>query len=167
MSVEPSDIGAQSGLAEVYFYCRRFDDALREFPKQLEIGRDSSKVYWDLGDTYFAQGRYRDALAMYEKSGREVPGWAWAALGSRTQALQQIEARRAEVAAGTADDWTYWQLAQLSTSLGLHSDAIAWLERLYEQRSGMLVYLKVQPNFDPLRAEPRFQALLKKVGLAG
>ena len=165
MSVEPSNIGYQSGIAEVYLYCRRFDDALREFPRQFQLGGDSSKVYWDLAETYFGQGRYRDALTMYEKSRRPVPGWAYAALGSRTQALQEIEARQAEVAAGKADEWTYWNLAQLNTSLGKRAEAIAWLERLYEERSGLVVYLKVQPHFDPLRAEPRFQALMKKIGL--
>jgi len=165
MSVEPSNLGLQSGIAEVYFYCRRFDDALREFPKQF--GGDSSKVYWDLAETYFAQGRYREALTLYEQSRRPVPGWAYAALGSRKQALQEIEARQADVVAGKADEWTYWDLARLYTSLGKRAEAIAWLERLYEERSGLVVYLKVQPHFDPLRAEPRFQALLKKAGLAG
>jgi len=164
MSVAPSDLGFQSGIGEVYFYCRRFDDALREFPKQLG---DSSKINWDLAETYFARRQYRDALALYEQSGRPVPGWAYAALGSRKQALDEIEARQADVVAGKADEWTYWDLARLYTSLGKRAEAIAWLERLYEERSGLVVYLKVQPHFDPLRAEPRFQALLKEVGLTG
>ena len=165
MSVEPSDMGFQSGIAEVYFNCHRFDDALREYSKQFD--GDSSKVSWDLAETYFAQGRYRDALTMYEQSHRPVPGWAYAALGSRTQALQEIDARQADVAAGKADEWTYWDLARLYTSVGKRAEAIGCLERLYEERSGLVVYLKVQPLFDPLRAEPRFQALLTKVGLTG
>jgi hypothetical protein len=58
-----------------------------------------------------------------------------------------------------------WTLARLYTSLGEPAEAITWLERMYERRDPMLVYLKVKPHLDPLRGEPRFQALLKKVGL--
>jgi serine/threonine-protein kinase len=64
-------------------------------------------------------------------------------------------------------DWTYWTLAKHYVSVDKHAEATGWLERMYEEGSGMLVYLKVEPHFDPLRGEPRFQALMRKVGLAG
>ena len=84
---------------------------------------------------------------------------------NRTQALQEIAALQAQVEPGKSTDWTYWTLAKLHTSLGERAEAITWLERMYEKRSGLLVYLKVEPHFDPLRGEPRFQALMEKVGL--
>jgi serine/threonine-protein kinase len=52
-------------------------------------------------------------------------------------------------------------------SVDKHAEATGWLERMYNEGSGLLVYLKVEPHFDPLRGEPRFQALMRKVGLAG
>jgi serine/threonine-protein kinase len=56
-------------------------------------------------------------------------------------------------------------LARMYTSLGERAEAITWLERSYEERGGMVIYLKVDPHFDTLRGEPRFQGLLKKIGL--
>jgi len=165
MAVEPESIVYQSGIGEIYHYCRLFDDALRETRNGFNVREDSSHVYWDLAETYFDQGQYRTALVMYEKSGDPAPGWAYAALGSRTQALQEIAALQAQVEPGKSNDWTYWTLAKLHTSLGERAEAITWLERMYEKRSGLLVYLKVEPHFDPLRGEPRFQALMEKVGL--
>ena len=168
LALAPESAPYQSGIGEIDHYCRRFDDALREFRNLFNVRRaDSSQVYWDLADTYFDQGQYRTALATFEKSGEPAPAWAYAALGARTPALREIDSLEAQIARGESDDWTHWTLAKLCVSVGNHAAAIGWLERMYEERRGLLVYLKVEPHFDPLRAEPRFQALMKKVGLTG
>jgi serine/threonine-protein kinase len=166
MVSEPGSAQYQSGIAEIYMNCRRYDDALREFQKVLELKSDSGNVYWNMGETYFHQGQYRTALAMYEKMPHSPPpGWAYVPLGSRKQALRQISAMRAAWARGESKSWSPWMLARLYTSLGEPAEALTWLERAYESRNGMVVYLKVDPHFDALRGEPRFQAVLKKVGL--
>ncbi len=56
----------------------------------------------------------------------------------------------------------FW-LALVSAGLGEHDEAIALLEQAADQRQGMLVLLNMYPVFDPLRSDPRFQALLKKM----
>jgi TolB-like protein len=73
----------QSGLAEVYAFCRHYDEAIREFEKNLDLVSDSLLTTFNIGDAYFYQGNYAQALAMYEKSGWPVPGWAYASLGRR------------------------------------------------------------------------------------
>jgi tetratricopeptide (TPR) repeat protein len=165
MALAPESVVYQSGIGEIDHYCRHFDDALREFRNGFIVRGDSSHIYWDLAETYFDQGQYRMALAMYETSGDPPPGWAYAALGSRKQALREIASLEGQIGQRKSDEWTYWTLAKLCVSLGNHAEAIGWLERMYEERNGLLVYLKVEPHFDPLRGEPRFQALIKKVGL--
>jgi len=154
----------QSGLAEVYFNCRRYERAIDEFEKALPLARDSDAIYRDIGDAYFFQGKYTTALASYRKA-RWVPGWAYVPLGDRQRALAQIDTLTRRWAAGRAAPYEPYLLAKLYTSLGDRDQAITWLERLYGARTGLVVYLKVQPHFDPLRGEPRFQALLKKAGL--
>jgi TolB-like protein/Flp pilus assembly protein TadD len=156
----------QSGLAEVYLYCRRYDEAIREFGKALDLVRDSAGIYFNLGDAYFHQRQYAKALTMYEKSRRPPPGWIYVALGSQQEARAQIGTLKAVWARGEGNGLTTWNLARLHTTLGEREEAITWLERTYEGRHGMVVYLKVHPHFDSLRGEPRFQALLKKVRLA-
>jgi len=164
MFLEPSSSYYQAGIAEVYLQCRRYDEALREFQKALDLGRDSANVYWNLGEAYFHQGQYQNALTMYGKMGHRPPGWAYVPLGSRTAALQQIDSLRAKWAR-EPNGWDSWMLARLYTSLGNPTEAIGWLERAYEMRSGIVVYLKVEPHFDPIRGEPRFHTLLKEIGL--
>jgi tetratricopeptide (TPR) repeat protein len=161
----PGVAGYQSGLAEVDLYCRRYDEATREFTKALDLGRAPANVYFNLGDIYFYQGQYAKARTMYEKTASK-PGWAYVPLGSRTEARRQVSTLLATWARGDAKPWTAWTLARLYTTLGDREQALGWLERAYEARDGMVVYLKVYPHFDPLRGEPRFQRLLREIGLA-
>jgi len=157
----------QSGLAEVHLHCRRYDDAVREFGKTLALVRDSSGVYVNMGDAHFYGGRYEEALAMYARSSRPTPGWAYVPLGERRPAREQVDSLTAVLARREGNPFTPVMLARLHTTLGEREQALAWLERLYEQGSWVIVYLRVHPHFDPLRGEPRFQALLRKARLDG
>jgi hypothetical protein len=49
--------------------------------------------------------------------------------------------------------------------LGDNDEAFVWFERAYEEQSNILIYIKVSPWFDPLRSDPRFQDLVRRVGL--
>jgi serine/threonine-protein kinase len=157
----------QSGLAEVYLFCRRYDDAIREFEKNLDLVRDSLSTTTNIGDAYFYQGKYAQALATYESARWPVPGWAYAALDRREDARKWIATSEAEWARGGAPVWVAWNLARTYATLGERAEALTWLERTYDANGGFVVYLKVHPQFDSLRGEPRFQSLLRKVGLAG
>ncbi len=54
--------------------------------------------------------------------------------------------------------------ALLSAMIGETKEAMTWLERAYEERDPLLVLAKVNPNLDPLRSDPRFQDLLRRIG---
>ncbi len=56
-------------------------------------------------------------------------------------------------------------IATIHAALGEKDLAFEWLQKAYEDRSGWLVYLKIDPMFDPLRSDPRFTDLLRRVGL--
>ena len=155
----------QSGLAEVHLYCGHYDAAIRELGRTLDLVRDSASTYFLLGDAHFYQGRYAEALVMYERSRRPPPGWAYAALGREREARARIDTLTAQWARGEADGFTAWHLARTHTSLGERSQAITWLERSYASGHGLVVYLKVHPHFAPLRGDPRYRALLRKVRL--
>jgi len=60
-----------------------------------------------------------------------------------------------------------YHLAGIYAALGEKDKALDWLERAADERSPLIVYLKVDPQFEKLRSEPRFAALLKRMGLAG
>ncbi len=155
----------QSGLAEVHLYCRQYGLAIAEFERTLPLVRDSGGVYFLIGDAYYFDGQFAKARAFYAKTPWPVPGWAEVALGTPGPARAQIVELSARWARGQADAFTAWTLARLHASLLEKEAALTWLERSHASGHGMVLYLKVQPQFDMLRAEPRFQALLQKVGL--
>ncbi|MBA3560642.1 MAG: protein kinase [Gemmatimonadaceae bacterium] len=156
----------QSGLAEIYLYCRRYDDAIREFEKNLVLVRDSMHAYFLIGDAYFYKGQYTQALSMYEKSRWPVPAWAYVSLGRLEEARKWIVTSNAEWARGGAPAYVAWNLARSYASLGEREQALKWLEQTYDMKGGFVVYLKMHPQFDSLRGEPRFQRLLQNIGLA-
>ena len=78
------------------------------------------------------------------------------------EVLEDWEARWAQ---GDAERMILLDIAAIYAALGEKDQALDWLERAHEARSDMLVYLKVTPVFYPLHEEPRFQALLKEMGL--
>jgi hypothetical protein len=56
-------------------------------------------------------------------------------------------------------------MAEIFAQLGRKDEAFAWLEKAYEERSFLMMYLKVAPKLDPLRSDPRYADLLRRVGL--
>jgi serine/threonine-protein kinase len=102
---------------------------------------------------------------MYRASGRVVPGWARVPLGIRRDARAQADSLEAAWAGGAGPRFLPFTLARLHASLGERERALAWLERTHEAREGLIVYVGVDPHFDALRGEPRFRALLRRVGL--
>jgi TolB-like protein/Flp pilus assembly protein TadD len=162
---DPRDPDWQAGVGEVYFFCRRYQDAIHEFEKTLPVARDSAPIYRKIAEAYFFQRNYATALAYYEKT-KWVPGWAHVPLGGRQRALAQVDTLEAQWDRRAGGQLIApFNLARLYTALGEREKALTTLERLRDAHAGGLVYLKVDPHLDPLREESRFQALLKKVGL--
>jgi tetratricopeptide (TPR) repeat protein len=83
-------------------------------------------------------------------------------LGDRDGALQ-LAARLRLIA--TQENVPAYQFALLYSGLGDVDQAIGWLEKAYQQREDFLLYLKVEPLFEGLRSDQRFQALQRRVGL--
>ncbi|HTG62860.1 MAG TPA: tetratricopeptide repeat protein, partial [Terriglobia bacterium] len=124
-----------------------------------------------LGLAYEQMGKYEESIAAFEKavsgSGRNpVPlaamAHAYARAGRRREATEILNelrqlAREAYVS-------PYW-FALLHTGLGEKEAAFEWLEREYVARDVWLVWLKREPRFDVLRSDPRFEHLLRCIGL--
>ena len=95
-----------------------------------------------------------------EPLGQGWLGWALGLVGQRQEALTilgDLERRRSESYVGGT------LLAWVCLGLGDHDQAISWLERAAEERDGLYTWLIALFVFDPLRSDPRFQALLKKM----
>jgi len=161
---------AHVSLGYAYYFARDYDRAIDECGKALEMDKYSTFAYRNLGLAYLQQGKLEKAIAALSKavtfsSGglafEAYLGFAYAHAGRQTEALetlaslQEISKKRYVSA---------YQFAMIYLGLGETGKAVEWLEKAFEERSGFLPFLKVEPTLDPLRADLRFQELLRKVG---
>jgi Flp pilus assembly protein TadD len=139
--------------------------------KTIELDSNFWLAYLLLGKIYFNKGKYPEAIAEFSKAtelsgGNSEPismtGYAWAMAGDPAKAravlkeLKSLSSQR--YVPGTS-------LAALCYAVGEKGEAFTWLEQAYEDRDLRLSQLKVEPKWDAMRSEPRFVAILKRIGL--
>jgi serine/threonine protein kinase/tetratricopeptide (TPR) repeat protein len=137
LEMDPKFALAHGALAEVYIQKRAYAQALEEYNAVKAITGDTSDLRASLGYLYAVSGRPRAALQLVDELGR----------------------RRGPEAAAPGS------LAVVYAALGQKDLAFAWLDKAYAERDAWLVFLKVEPKFDNLRSDPRFDMLLRRTGL--
>lgn len=156
----------------ILFHAHRYDEALRELRSVLAVHPDHTAARWLLGFALIGSGRSVEAIPALEEVAsvmRRSPGslellaTAYARSGRRTEAVRlvdELKRRRQEgyVPAGA--------FVNPCLALGDYDEAFVWLERAYREESNILQFLKVHPFFDPVRDDPRFADLVRRVGLA-
>jgi TolB-like protein/Tfp pilus assembly protein PilF len=155
----------------ILFNARRYDEAIGELRSVLAVHPDYATAYWFLGYTLIAKGQSEEAISVLEKTvslmdrspgSLEFLATAYAHAGRRREALRLINElkQRRKTSYVSAD-----ALVDPYLALGDYDEAFVWLERAYQEKSGGLQYLKVDPFFDPVRKDPRFADLQHRVGL--
>ncbi len=171
--LDPLSLVAHANLGVIAFFGRQWDQAIRHMNATLELDRDFSTAHWGLGLVYEQQRRYQDAAAQFERA-MAIAGRGTNALASLGH-LYGVSGRRADAEAvlrelleraQTRRLYSY-QVALVYAGLGRRDDAFKWLERAYDERATLLSYLKMDPRFDALRDDARFEALLRRMHLAG
>ena len=167
--LDPLSPGVNATVGYVLTSARRYDQAILALNKAIELDRAYPYTYLFFGHTYAAQGKYGEAVAAYTKAvefGLDTSptqvylGAAAAHAGDRPRALAVLGRLRSGKERSSPAE-----LAILLTALGEREQAFASLEDAYRARDIQLQYLGVEPGFDPLRSDPRFQDLVRRVGL--
>jgi serine/threonine-protein kinase len=152
-------------LGELYLMKGQEEEALEEARKSLELNPDFPIGWLILGRAYVAKRMYEEAIAAHQKLAEIQPRRRFA-LG-RTYALagQMDEARKilAELEKEEATPFAALGLAKLYTALGEKDEAFRWLA--YETPHGHFPWVRVSPWSVPLRDDPRFDELLRKMNL--
>ena len=170
--VDPLSLPASLNLGWQYQWSRQYDLAIEVQRKVLEMERDFEQAHWVLGLAYEGKGMVEDATAEFEKaillSGRNpvyvaILGHAYAIDGRKVEAMGV----RAELEEQSKRRYVspYW-MATLHVGLGDKDQAFQWLEKAYEERSGGLIWIGVDPRMDSLRSDPRFAVLARRIGLS-
>jgi tetratricopeptide (TPR) repeat protein len=172
----PMSARFELGMAEVYLYSGRYDEALKAADRALAIDLRSGGAYLTKAYVYGEQRAYAKAVAAAERSialgfdvhGRAFLGYVYAKSGRRPQALSIVDTLQQQwrdARGRLTDPDVAIGIAQVYAGLGEREQALDWLERSVG-REMYASYLDIDPTFRSLHTEPRFQALLKRLGLA-
>ena len=169
--LDPGSVSIRRALGYSYFYARRFEQAKYHLHRAVEMNPVAEETYRVLGLILTYAGDHAEAERVLREA-LELPGaatytrvtlaLALANAGDRSCAedtARDLEARRGH------DYVSPVEFATLYIALGDKGRAIDWIEKAYEERRGWMAYLNVHPVVDPLRNEPRFKALVRKMGL--
>jgi len=164
------DVSATRGF--VLQNARRYAEAIEQLRHVIAMDPNHYSAHWFLGQTYAANGQFDEAIASSEKAATlssRAPGalgllgMAYALAGRKGEAdkvlneLLGLNRRRYVTPAA---------VTIVYIGLGDKDQAFTWLEKAIQERSNVMAYLKVEPMLDPLRADPRFDDLPRRIGLA-
>ncbi|HEY6946563.1 MAG TPA: tetratricopeptide repeat protein [Candidatus Acidoferrum sp.] len=166
--LDPLSPSMKITVGQALLYARHYDQAEQELLKALELDSNNFSALLDLSGTYNAMGRFEESLAQLQKAARLSPddlavqgalGYVYARMGRKSDAEKMrkkliVESQRRYVSGCFA--------AILCIGLGRKDEAIRWLERAYEQKDYQLSWINVAPEYDPIRADPRFAALIRR-----
>jgi tetratricopeptide (TPR) repeat protein len=169
--LEPFSLIINLALGYRFYYAGQYEQAIEQCQRTLAMDSSFIPAQLFLARAYEEKNMYPEAIAEFRKA-LEFSGDGTnelAALGhAYAVAHQQTEARKILKDLKERSQQTYVQpmwIAAIHLGLGEKDQAIDWLQKAYEDRSVWLVYLKVDPFFAPLRSDPRFVDLLRRVGL--
>lgn len=151
-------------------YSGRHDEVIQRLTATLSDSPNDPVALSTLRTSYHLAGRYEDAIYIWKKfyTGRkdsaavEVLNTGFTE-GGYTMALQRLAEMLIE--RSQSKYVTPWQISTLYTRAGKNEEALDWLEKAYEAHDSNMPYISIDPIFDGLRDEPRFQELIQKMKL--
>lgn len=169
--LEPLSTFAHVTLGYAYYFARDYDKAIEECQKALEMDKNLSFAYRNLGLAYLQLSKFDESIAALNNAIKfscgglafeSHLGVAYAVAGKREEALRVLENLQ------VVDSEKYvpaYNFAMIYAGLGDFDKAFEWLEKAFQERSGFLPFLTVEPMADCLRNDERFQNLLERISL--
>ena len=168
IELDPLNSFFQAALAYFLYHARRYDDAIVQIRRTLELDPAATLAHHLLGCCLLWKGDTAGAIAEFQRSKIMVAGawyqgllgYAYAISGDRPKAEEMLreleEMAKRQYVNSTA-------FADIHLGLGEKEKALDWLDRSYQDQESACWYLKVDPIYDSVRNEPRFQVLVQKV----
>jgi eukaryotic-like serine/threonine-protein kinase len=174
LGLDPLSLPVNRILGQVLLFARQDDQAIQQWRKTLELYPNFALTVDDIGSAYLQKSMYKEATTEFERALVITPGYTYAlayagygygVVGRRTEARKVLDqlnelSKHKYVAAEC--------LARVYLGLGEKDKTFVWLENASNERAmtGVFTLLKVDPIWDPLRSDPRFADLLRRMNLA-
>jgi TolB-like protein/Flp pilus assembly protein TadD len=168
LQLDPVSSRAYIWAANHYIYARQYDQARALIARASSMPHGPLDLLYSMGQIELEAGHYEETIQILQKLGDFVPpalgplGYAYARVGNTAAARQVIEKLRKRI---QQDGFGRYEIASVYAGLGQKDEAFHWLEEAYRARDRGAIYLKLDPCMDPLITDPRFQDLLRRVGL--
>jgi serine/threonine-protein kinase len=160
-----------TAVGRILHFARRYDEAIEQFQKTIELTPQFSGAYFDIGLTYTEKGMLQEAINAFEKlralsedpkGGLMELAWTYGRMGDRDKALGLLQELKA---VSQQQEIPPVPHGFLHLELGDFDEAFRHFELGFAVRDSNLVYLHCEPSFDPIRHDPRFQSLLHRMNL--
>jgi serine/threonine protein kinase/TolB-like protein/Tfp pilus assembly protein PilF len=170
-AIDPLALIFQTDHGEYYYFARRPDEAIAQLQKALDMDPSFVRAHFLMGRALIQKGRCDDGITEALKAQKMVPaieslGWIgqeYASCGRKAEA----EKAAADLSELSKQHYVspHW-FGAVQAGLGNKDEAFKWLDQAIDRRFGPMIYLKVNPIWDPLRSDPRFAERLRRVGLS-
>ena len=172
LELDPLNLIAIRTVGDMYYHSRQYEKAIPYFLKTIEMDSTFDYAHFYLGSTYRELGRYQEALQQYQKevdlhTGTELTALAsmgvlYARMGEINKAkdiIKELDERsKREYVAPTLMSFTYFALGEMDTGF-------EYLYRAFSTHDQWLIQIKFYHEFDPIRKDPRYFDLMKKLNL--
>jgi TolB-like protein/DNA-binding winged helix-turn-helix (wHTH) protein len=169
--LDPLSLSINFSLGWRLYLTREYDQAIQQSRGTIDLDPNFVLAHLVLGQAYEQKGQYDLAISELKKATALSPnsplmlgalGHAYAAAGDRVAA----EKVRDDLIRRSSEQYVSpFYVALIFTGLREDDKALDWLDKAYQDRSNPLIFLKVDPELDPLRSNPRFQDLQRRIGL--
>jgi TolB-like protein/DNA-binding winged helix-turn-helix (wHTH) protein/Flp pilus assembly protein TadD len=169
-TLDPLSLIINADLAELLLMANSPDESVQQSRKTIQMDSSFALAHNQLGQAFLQKGMHDEAIVELRKAIRSSGGSAtctanlaraYAVAGRKGEAVQLLTDLKTRSSPGYSNAT---EIATVYAALGDSDQAMTWLEKGYEERFNPGVLLR--PGFDPLRSDPRFQTLVRRVGLS-
>ncbi len=176
LALDPLSPRFRFASGRLRFFTRQYDTAIEQYRKTLELDPNFPRLHEYLGYAYEKKGMQKEAIAEWvnastltgENEEASILQQTYAVSGFdaavRKSAEKKLEGLNAKIAGGEYVPAA--EFAQVCIRSGEKEQAFAWLAKAVQERNRLAWELKINPLFDPLRSDPRFEELIRKIGFS-
>ncbi|NOR21506.1 MAG: tetratricopeptide repeat protein [Candidatus Aminicenantes bacterium] len=168
--LDPLSLVINRNVGTLLFCVRQYDQAIEALQNTLEMDASFSYTHHYLGRAYLQKFMYEEAMAEFQAemllehsdADQIFCGIIKERMGKKGEVQRMLDDR---IKQSEKEYVPPYYIAWLYLVLGKNDQGFKWLDKAVKERDSELFYLKTDPRLDPIRSDPRFKALLKKVGL--
>jgi eukaryotic-like serine/threonine-protein kinase len=175
LRVDPLSLIINADFGNAYYMMRQYDQAIVQCQRTIDIDPNFILTYIPIAAAYSEKGEYKKAISILEsarsrigESQFESPSillaelaYVYAKSGSTEPAIQILQQLKVRISSEYIDPYL---IALIYVALEKNTEAFAWLEKARKARSSRMLWLDVEPKFDPIRSDPRFKVFREKIG---